>query len=693
MAINVLPELLAPAGSPDALAAAIEGGADAVYFGATNFSARMRARNFEENELSDAVSLCRAHGVKSYITVNTRVRDTEILPDGKNLSPLYETLYHLNEAGADALIVADLGVAALIRECFPDMELHASTQLSGVSSEDAAALAALGFSRMVCPRELSIGQITSLCDRSPLEIEMFIHGAHCVSFSGQCMLSYAMGGRSGNRGECAQPCRLPYTVSGKGGVSLSQYPLSLKDMCLASHIREILLSGVTSLKIEGRQKSADYVWGVTKMYRKLLDERRDATAEEIEYLAELFSRDGFTDGYLKQSFGGMLGIRREADTENSKKADVFPGLTKKVPLTAHLTVKRDTPVSLSLSANGNTVTVVSKDIPAEAKSAPLNVALAEKNIAKLGGTPYVLQSFTADIDDGLFLTTAQLNELRRSALRVLTGGHGSARLPAAREKSAYTPPAVPLLTAEFLSPAQIPVEAESFFDEISLPLHCRTKNFGVTLPEYAPDKRMGQMRAALSLAKPTSVIAHSPAQIKLAAEMGIPVSASLRLNVFNSLCAEEILGMGASCVTPSPELPLGALRAIRQPKSVIVYGRLPLMLTLRCAISDGGAACAFHRAGGFSDANTVEKNHLCLASLKDRTGASFPLIGMYDCTNVLYNSVPVWMADKQKTLASLGAARYHFLFTTETRDEVREILTAWQDGRAPADPSGIRRLK
>lgn len=685
-----LPELLAPAGSPDALAAAIEGGADAVYFGATNFSARMRARNFHENELADAIALCRAHGVKSYITVNTRVRDTEIAPN----APLYKTLSQLNDAGADALIVADLGAASLIRECFPDMELHASTQLSGVSSEDAAALASLGFSRMVCPRELSIGQLTTLCGHSPIEIEMFIHGAHCVSFSGQCMLSYAMGGRSGNRGECAQPCRLPYMVSGKDSVSLSQYPLSLKDMCLAGHIREILLSGVTSLKIEGRQKSADYVWGVTKMYRKLLDERRDATAEEIEYLADLFSRDGFTDGYLKQSFRAMLGIRREEDTENSKKAEVFPGLTKKVPLTAHLTVKKDAPISLSLTANGRTVTAASQDIASPARSAPLTAELAEKNIAKFGGTPYVMQSFTADIDDGLFLTAAQLNSLRRTALSVLNAPpRRRALAPSGQDATAYAPFGMPLLTAEFLSPAQIPAEAESFFDEISLPLHCRTKNFGVTLPEYAPDKRMGQLRAALSLAKPTSVIAHSPAQIKLAAEMGIPVSASLRLNVFNSLCAEEILKMGVSCVTPSPELPLGAIRAIRQPKSVIVYGRLPLMLTLRCAISDGGAACTFHRAGGFAEADTVEKNHLCLASLKDRTGTVFPLVGMYDCTNVLYNSVPIWMADKQKTLASLGAARYHFLFTTETKDEVREILNAWRDGRAPADGSKIRRLK
>ena len=173
-----LPELLVPAGSPEALAAAIEGGADAVYFGAVRFSARMRARNFEENELADAIALCRAHGVKSYITVNTRLRDGEI-------APLLDTVSILNGAGADALIIADLGAAARIREMFPDLPLHASTQLSGVSAADAAALRDLGFSRMVCPRELSAGQIADLCAKSPLEIEMFIHGAHCVSFSGQ----------------------------------------------------------------------------------------------------------------------------------------------------------------------------------------------------------------------------------------------------------------------------------------------------------------------------------------------------------------------------------------------------------------------------------------------------------------------------------------------------------------------------
>lgn len=681
-----LPELLSPAGSPEALAAAIEGGADAVYFGAVRFSARMRARNFTENELADAIALCRAHGVRSYITVNTRLRDQE-------LPALFDTVSLLNEAGADALIIADLGAAAQIREIFPDLPLHASTQLSGVSSADAAQLFDRGFTRMVCPRELSIEQIAALCKTSPLEIEMFIHGAHCVSFSGQCMLSYAMGGRSGNRGECAQPCRLPYMISGKTAENSSAYPLSLKDMCLAGHIREILLSGVRSLKIEGRQKSPDYVWGVTKTYRTLLDERRDATAEEIQNLAALFSRDGFSDGYLRKKYGGMLGIRRAEDTENSKTAAPFPGLTKRIPVTARLTVRCQTPITLSLTAGERTVTVTGA-VPTAARTVPLSPESAGKNIAKFGGTPYVLAAFTPEIDDGLFCTPAQLNALRRDAIAALTAPPVRRVCPLPGETPAPMPTAAaPRFTAEFLTPGQIPDEAAAYFDEIYLPLHCRTKAFGVSLPEYAPDKRLGQLRAALSLSEPSSVLAHSPAQIALCREMGIPVTASLRLNVFNSLCAREVCALGASYITPSPELPLGAIRAMRAEKSVIVYGRLPLMLTLRCAISDGGAACRLHGPGGFDEARTVEKSHLCLSEMKDRTGTAFPLVGMYDCTNVLYNSVPIWMADKQATLASLGAACWHFLFTTETKEEVSDVIRAYSEGRAPASPAAIRRLK
>ncbi|MGM9653249.1 MAG: DUF3656 domain-containing protein [Eubacteriales bacterium] len=682
---ETLPELLAPAGSPDALAAAIEGGADAVYFGAVRFSARMRAKNFSDQELADSIALCRAYGVKSYITVNTRLRDAE-------LPQMLEVVSLLNQAGADALIMADLGAAAFVRERFPDLPLHASTQLSGCSSGDAEAFAALGFTRMVCPREFSLKQLAALCGSSPIEIEMFIHGAHCVSYSGQCMLSYAMGGRSGNRGECAQPCRLPYRVHAQCGASPSAYPLSLKDMCLAAHIREIILSGAASLKIEGRQKSPDYVYGVTKMYRMLLDERRDATAGEIASLAALFSRDGFSDGYFRAGYAGMLGVRRADDAQLSRSAPAFTSLSRRVPLDASLRLRRGEPARLTLSDGSRSVTVTG-EVPEEARTAALDCESARRSIARFGATPYVLRSFSAELDDGLFCTPARLNALRRAAAAALNAP------PVRRELDdpAVSPPddipdsPKPRMTAEFLTAGQIPEEARDFFDEIYLPLRCRAREYSVMLPPYAPDKTMSQIEASLSLAAPRSVLVHSPGQLALAQRLGIPAFASLRFNVFNSRCAREITRMGACCVTVSPEIPLAAVRAVFAPKAVIAYGRLPLMLTVRCAVSDGGGSCRAYGAGGFLE--NREKSSLCLASLSDRTGASFPLIGMYDCTNVLYNSVPVYMADRLAQLRAAGVSTFHFIFSNESKAEAAEILRAYRRGAPPENPGAIRRLK
>lgn len=681
---NFLPELLAPAGSPDALAAAIEGGADAVYFGSVKFSARMRAKNFDENEITDAVALCRAYGVRSYITVNTRVRETE-------MDEVMDTVARLYEAGADALIVADLGVASLVRQQFPDIELHASTQLSGCSSADAVQLAKLGFTRMVCPRELSLRQISLLCSQSPIEIEMFVHGAHCVSFSGQCMLSYAMGGRSGNRGECAQPCRLPYKICGTA-CNPSEYPLSLKDMCLASHIREVMLSGVTSLKIEGRQKSADYVYGVTKMYRTLLDEKRDATKDDVEALAALFSRDGFSDGYFSEKYTSMLGVRRADDTEMSRNAPPFPGLTKKIPLCAKLAVKTGSPATLTISANDKSVTVTG-NVPDAARTAALDEAAARKNIGKLGGTPYTLASFTADIDDGLFFTPAALNDLRRRALAEWNAPprRTVSAITAVPEKVKRSMPEKVRFTAQFLSADQIPPEAEEFFVEIYLPPECYARDYSMDMVPYAPDITTTQLAARLSVTSPKSVLAHTPSQIAMAKELGIPVFASMRLNVWNTACADAICQMGADLVTLSPELPLGAMRAVRANKALIAYGRLPLMLMMRCAISDGGTHCHTKGNGGFTD--FIEKNFICRSALTDRTGASFPLLGMYDCSNVLYNSVPLYMADRLDTLYSTGVSTLHFIFSTENKGEVKSIIHAYKNGLPPADPSAVRRIK
>lgn len=292
-----VPELLAPAGSPEALDAAIRAGADAVYLGSTLFNARMSAKNFTRPALVDAVETAHHAGVRVYVTLNTTVLDRQM----KDAMELVDFLYR---TGVDALIVSDLGLASEIHRIFPDFPLHGSTQCSGHNADAAKFLHEQGFSLMVCARECSGEDLKSLIRSSPIPIEVFVHGALCVSASGQCLMSSFIGGRSGNRGECAQPCRMPY----QGG-----YPLSLKDNCLAGHITELIDMGVASLKIEGRMKSPEYVGGVTAVYRRLLDQRRNATHEEMTRLAALFSRDGFTDGYFTGRHEKMNGIRREED--------------------------------------------------------------------------------------------------------------------------------------------------------------------------------------------------------------------------------------------------------------------------------------------------------------------------------------------------------------------------------------------
>lgn len=300
-----LPELLAPAGSPEALSAAISAGADAVYLGGTLFNARMNARNFDRPALIKAVEDCHTKGVRLYVTLNTLILD-------KQMNEALQFVDFLYRIGVDGLIVADIGLSLEIRKRFPDLPLHASTQLSGHNGEAAKFLAGLGFTRMVCARELSRENIRLLTGTSPIEIEAFVHGALCVSHSGQCLFSSVVGGRSGNRGECAQPCRLPYN---------GKHPLSLKDNCLAGHLKELIDAGVASLKIEGRMKSPEYVYSVVSTYRTLLDQHRNATSGEIEKMAAFFSREGFTDGYFTGKIGpSMLGTRTEKDIQNTMRA-------------------------------------------------------------------------------------------------------------------------------------------------------------------------------------------------------------------------------------------------------------------------------------------------------------------------------------------------------------------------------------
>lgn len=656
---GALPELLAPAGSPEALRAAIEGGADAVYFGGTAFNARMRAANFTGENMRESISLCHAYGVRAYVTLNTLCRDRE-LPEFLRAA---ETAYL---AGADALIVADLGGAAAIRRTFPDFELHASTQMSGHNLFAARELAKCGFTRMVPARETPARDIRRLVAESGLEIEVFVHGALCVSHSGQCLFSSLVGGRSGNRGECAQPCRLP---DGNG-----KYPLSLKDLCLAAHVPELISMGVDSLKIEGRLKSPSYVREVTAVWRRLLDERRAATPEELRGLAGVFSRGGFTDAYFTEQISHtMLGVRSEADKTSSRENEAPVRLTRKIPLDMSFRMEANKPLSLTVCAGGKTAHVTG-ELPFAARSAPMDEDAVKKNLCKLGTTPYTPGRCAFFVGEGLMVPVSALNALRRKALAELEAAGEPPRtavpLPdaaALHVRAGGARAARP--TARFYDPAQMTPETADFFAHRYLPLDRFTPPAdGVILPPVIFDHEVDEVRVLLQKARERGAkhaLVGNLGHLSLASEAGLVPHGDFRLNVMSEASLAALLCLGFEDALLSPELTLPQIRDIGGASDVIVYGRIPLMLLEKCVGREAGdcRACA------------SGKNQYT-----DRRGEKFPILRVYPHRNELFNCVPTNMSDRAAELAGAGVRGGHFIFTTERAAEVKTVLRAFREG-------------
>ncbi len=665
--MNKLPELLCPAGDEMSLAAAIDAGADAVYLGSTDFNARKNAANFTPERMREAVKLAHAYGVKVYITQNTLVLDREI---SAYLSAAESAIM----AGVDALIVADMGGAAEIRRRFPEVELHASTQMSGHGTEAARVLADMGFSRMVCAREMSLEDIRYFCKNSPIEAEVFVHGALCVCHSGQCLFSSVVGGRSGNRGECAQPCRLPYR-----GVGGSSYPLSLKDLALAEHIPALIEAGVASLKIEGRMKSPEYVREVTRIYRRLLDEGRGADRREMRALAEVFSRGGFTDGYFRGRVdSSMLGVRSETDKQKSRELEPFRGIERKLTLNMKAEILRDTPIRLTVSLGERTATVEGQ-IPFLAQNAPLTREAVTKNLTKLGATVYRLGHLDISLDEGLMLPLSALNALRRDAITELERVED--KTPLRVETIPRTPmgASVAAKTARFYDPCQISPEARDYFDILYLPLERYDASVtGVVLPPVIFDSERDTVDDMLAEAVKKGAkhaLVGNLGHLSMAKAHGLIPHGDYRLNLTNcaSVAAAEALGFADAIV--SPELTLPQARDVGGAKQVIVYGRLPLMTLEKCVARELGD-CATCLRG-----ETV---------LVDRRGAAFPVLRAFDHRSVVYNSLPTGMSDMTDKLLAAGIVGQHFVFTVETCEEVCRVIEAYREGKSLGVP--VRRM-
>ena len=669
-----IPELLCPAGSPEAFSAAIEGGADAIYVGGTAFNARINAKNFTTEQLREAIKLAHSYGVKVYVAANTLIYDRE-LPDMLRAA---EDAYL---CGADALIVADLGAAKLIRERMP-IPLHASTQVSGHSADAAKRLAELGFSRMVCAREMSRDDLREFVKNSPLEAEVFVHGALCVCHSGQCLFSSLVGGRSGNRGECAQPCRLPFKNSKGNG-----YPLSLKDLSLAAYVPELCRMGIASFKIEGRMKSPEYVRDVARIWRRLIDENRGADKKEMADLAEIFSRGGFTDGYyLKNISSKMLGVRSETDKKNSRTLIPFEKITRKPPLSLSARLTLGEPMMLTAD-NGKRCVTVSGAIPEEAHTAPLTEDAVRKNLSRLGNTPFELKELNVSVGENIIAPLSAINALRRSAIDAIL--HEELPLneqlyePLTKVKSTVQKPRAKGNTAIFYFPEIIPKEAYDFFDTLYVPLEkYNGETTGVALPPVIFDSERETIKNLLKKARAlgaTDALVGNLGHISLATEAGLTVRGDLRLNITNSETAAELDRHGFFDLILSPELTLAQMRDIIRAcptARTVLYGRAPLMITEKCVGKEIGDCQSCEDGKGF---------------LVDRRGVRFPVLRCFEHRSIIVNSIPHYMADRQAELERFGISAGHFIFTTESREEIKKVIAAYKNF-SPAD-FDVRRIK
>ena len=698
------PELLAPAGSPEALRAAVQSGADAVYLGWGAFNARRGARNFSDEEFAGALAYCHERGVRVFLTLNTLVTDRE-------LPAALETAREASRLGVDAVLVQDWGLFDLLRRSLPDLPLHASTQMSLFTSGGAREIAADGCERVVIARECSAGDTRAICENCPAEVEVFAHGALCMCYSGQCEMSALIGGRSGNRGRCAQPCRLPYGVNAPAKGS---YPLSLKDSCLADRLGEMADMGVACVKLEGRMKRPEYVAVVTGIYARLLEEGRGPTAAEAAELEQAFSRSGFTDGYWQGRHGAaMFGTRPENAPdpkelfENARRAYERENL-RTVPVDLSCSVTAGEPCALTASdRDGRTVTVTGP-VPEAARTRALDGAELEARLRKTGGTAYRCDNVVTLVDEGLSLPASAVNALRRDALAALT----AARVAPPKRRELSAPPLpdidcsaeVPQFTLsvarlEQLSPALLdlgrPARVDVPLEEVSRmealpgagPAWC------AILPRVWRDRDEPELRARLERARGlgfTGVLIGNLGHLPLVRGLGLHLYGDYGLNVFNARSLAYLRGKGLESACVSFELRFAQIRDLKKilPTEAIVYGRLPLMITENCLVQNE-TGCRLDRQGPW-----VPMDGPCRCgrpnTLVDRTGAAFPLLPAYGHRTEIQNSRPLYLADRPD-YRRLGLSLARLRFTTETAEECVSILRSYLDG-APAAGAFTRGL-
>lgn len=676
-------EILAPCGSYESLVAAVRLGADAVYVGSKAFSARQNAKNFDKDELCSAVSECHKHGVKIYQAINTVILDSQI-------NELIKELEFACEIGIDGLITQDLCLISLIKQICPEMPVHASTQMTLHTKNGVLFAKELGFCRVVVSREVPKEVLSELC-RLDIEIEAFVHGALCMSVSGECYLSAIIGSRSANRGLCAGACRLPFSADNRKDT----YALSLKDMSYIKRLQELKNIGVSSFKIEGRMKRPEYTAAAVHECKKaLIGENPD-----MELLKSVFSRSGFTDGYFIKRLGSdMFGIRQKDDVISA--GDVLPQLRelykneiKKFKIDFDIDIRLGKPIILTAKADG-IKTVITGEPPQIAVNRPIDFEYVSKQLSKLGGSQYDLGDLTCNFDNDVMVPASVLNKLRREAISKLDKEickKNTRIIPFEKEKSKEVTSSLKALPVPVIQNPKIRISLSktevlnkidlSDIELVTVPMsevihsanECITKTpdkICISLPRYMHDEQSVIDDIQTLKEKGFSKFeAANPAHLKILNDLNLEIHTGFGLNITNSLALKVLANRNVKDAVVSFELKANEINRLKSPINIgiISYGKLPLMLCVNCPIK----------------ASTGCKN--CKGYLSDRTGRRFKIrcnksYGYYE----MLNSDTLFLSDKMNEFKNIS---FHTLcFDDETSDEIEDIIKAYKNKSAYNSP-------
>ena len=682
-------ELLAPAGSMAALRAAVQNGANAVYLGCGQFNARQGAKNFTLQTLSEAVKYCHVRGVQVHLTLNTLVSD-------KETNAVCDLIRQAASCGVDAFIVQDLGVVQLCRQMAPSVPIHGSTQLTIHSLPGVLLCAAWGMSRVVLSRELSREEIAYICQNSPIEIEVFAHGALCMGYSGQCYLSAAIDGRSGNRGRCAQPCRQSYGY----GRWEHKYPLSLKDNCLVHYLRYLEELGVASLKLEGRMKRPEYVATVTKVYRDAIDSG-NVTRQQEKQLLTAFNRQGFTDGYYAGRTGPhMFGVREDkAEDQNwlkEARTTYENAENSLVPIVFTATITSRSSGLAVTDPEGRTC-AVNGPVPEAARNVELTPEALTARLEKTGGTPYRCIDVRCQIEPGLTLSAAAINGLRRDVLNQLTALRARRdmpvlsrpqRIPHYEGNSRHPALTVQVTSREQVTGRLLKMEPAVLY----VPLHLLAQDTWTAilaekarvcavLPRIVHDSEIPKLKEKLRALRELGIREALVGNLGLlipVRECGFSARGDFGLNLYNSRSMQVARELELRSACLSFEMTLPQIRDVSKavPSEILAYGRLPLMVTENCLIRGKTGNCTCH---------------LGPTKLMDKTGAEFPIIKDGDsCRSILLNGKKLNWLDRQDDLSRLGLWAIRLYFTTENPKDVDQVLASSQRP-IPFDPGACTR--